>query len=173
MSNSRLSLGRRVLATSLTWLLLGCVIGVIEGLGQGGGIQILAMMVGGMTVLPVVGVLLGLIGGDAIGSVTGAAGGLLGCLAGDLVSGLSIQPHVLSVLVVFSGLLGATGFLFLRFLIWKYRMMFRTFCWLTGFTPGPGSALGIAAEFLGLYNPAIFPASCETLPTGHPGTTSI
>jgi hypothetical protein len=30
-----------------TWLFLGALIGVIGGLGQGGGIQIVCMMIGG------------------------------------------------------------------------------------------------------------------------------
>ena len=61
---TRPSLGRRVLGMFFTWLFLGALIGVIGGLGQGGGIQIVCMMIGGMAVLPIAGVLLGLIGGD-------------------------------------------------------------------------------------------------------------
>ena len=48
---TRPSLGRRVLGMFFTWLFLGAVIGVIGGLGQGGGIQIVCMMIGGMAVL--------------------------------------------------------------------------------------------------------------------------
>jgi hypothetical protein len=73
---TRPSLGRRVLGVFLTWLFLGAVIGVIGGLEKGGGFQIVCMMIGGTTVLAILGVLVGVIGGDAKGSVAGAAGGL-------------------------------------------------------------------------------------------------
>ena len=46
--------------------------------------QILVLMLGRIIDLPIVGVLLGLPGGDVLGSVTGAAGGLLGSLGADL-----------------------------------------------------------------------------------------
>jgi hypothetical protein len=148
MKSSRLSLRRRVLVSSLTWLFLGCMIGVIDGLGKGGGVQIFAMMIGGMTVLPIVGMLLGLVGGDPIGSVTGAAGGLLGCLGAELGCGVQIEPQLLSVILVFTALVGATAFLFMRFLIWKYGMMYRTICWLIGVTPVPKSDWAFVGEFL-------------------------
>jgi len=164
MRRSRQSVGRRVLATSLAWLCLGCIIGLIEGLGEGGGVQIFTMMLGGMTVLPTIGALLGLIGGDAIGSVTGAAGGLLGCLAADLGCGLPIQPHLLSVLVVFCALLGATSFLFLQFLVWKYRMIFRTICWSIGFKPPAEGAWSIAGRLLGLNSREDIPVPWEKGP---------
>jgi hypothetical protein len=136
---NRLSLGRRVLVMFFTWLLLGALIGVIEGRGMGGGIQIVCMMIGGMAVLPIVGVLLGLIGGDAKGSVAGAAGGLLGCWISECVGGVPIQAQATNVIVIFGALVGATGFLFVRFLLWKYGMMFRTLCWVIGVTPSWGN----------------------------------
>jgi hypothetical protein len=135
-----LSLGRRVLVMFFTWLLLGAVIGAIEGLGMGGGIQIVCMMIGGMAVLPIVGLLLGLIGGDAKGSVAGAAGGLLGCWIAGCFGDMPIQPQAVSVILVFCALVGATGFLFVRFLTWKYGMMFRTLCWVIGVTPSWGKS---------------------------------
>jgi hypothetical protein len=121
-----------------TWLFLGAVIGVIGGLGKGGGIQIVCMMIGGMAVLPIVGVLLGLIGGDAKGCVVGAVGGLLGCWIAGCIGTVPIQPQTMNVIVIFGALLGATSFQFVRFLLWKYRMMFRTICWVIGATPASG-----------------------------------
>jgi hypothetical protein len=137
---TRLSLGRRVLVMFHTWLLLGALIGAIEGLGMGGGIQIVCMMIGGMAVLPIVGVLVGLIGGDARGSALGAAGGLLGCWLAERFGDVLIQPQATNVIVIFGALVGATGLLFARFLIWKYRMMFRTLCWAVGVTPSWGKS---------------------------------
>jgi small basic protein len=49
---TRLSIGHRVLVMFFTWLVLGALIGVIEGLAMGGGLQIVCMMIGGMAVLP-------------------------------------------------------------------------------------------------------------------------
>src|SRR5947207_1986947 len=121
----QLPLGRRVLRMSLTWLLLGAVIGIVDGLGKGQGIEILCMMIGGMIVLPIAGVFLGLIGGDARGSVAGAAGGLLGCWSAKVTGVVAIQPQCMSLIVIFGALVGATGFVFLRFWLWKYAMIFR------------------------------------------------
>jgi hypothetical protein len=131
-----------------TWLFLGALIGVIGGLGQGGGIQIVCMMIGGMAVLPIAGVLLGLIGGDAKGSVAGAAGGLLGCRIAGCFGAVPIQPQAMNVIVIFGALVGATGFLFVRFLLWKYGMMFRMICWAIGVTPASGKAWALAGHAL-------------------------
>jgi len=130
------------------WLLLGAVIGVIEGLGKGGGIQIVCMMIGGMTVLPLVGVLLGSIGGDAIGSLAGAAGVLLGCWITGCCGEVPMQPQAMNVIVIIGALVGATGFLFVRFVFWKYAMMFRIFCWAIGVTPSSGKARAFARRAL-------------------------
>ena len=120
---------------SLTWLLLGAVIGMVDGLGKGRGVEILCMMIAGMIVLPIAGVFLGMIGGDPRGSVAGAAGGLLGCCAANLTGVAAIQPQCMSTIVIFGALVGATGFLFLHFLLWKYAMIFRLIGGLIGFSP--------------------------------------
>jgi hypothetical protein len=132
---------------SLTWLFLGAMIGVNVGLGKGGGIQIVCMMIGGMMVLWIAGVLLGLIGGDAKGSVVGAAGGLLGSWIAGYIGAVPIQPQAMNAIVVFGALVGATGFLFVRLLVWKYRLMFRTIRWLIG-TPASGKAWAFAGHVL-------------------------
>ena len=46
----------------------------------------------------------------------------------------------MNVIVIFGALVGATGFLFVRFLLWKYGMMFRMICWAIGVTPASGKA---------------------------------
>jgi hypothetical protein len=129
---------------SLTWLFLGAIIGVNGGQGKGGGIQIACMMIGGMMVLSIAGVLLGLVGGDAKGSVAGAAGGLLGSWIAGCFGAVPIQPQALNVIVIFGALVGATGFLFVRFLVWKYGLMFRTIRWVIGVTPSSGKARALA-----------------------------
>ncbi len=135
MNSFRRSVGRRVIRMALTWLFLGASIGVIGGVGKGGVIQIVSQMIGGMIILPVAGTLLGLIGGDAIGSVVGAAGGLLGCWIVGCFGEMPLQPQGTNVIVIYCALIGATGFLFARFLLWKYGIIFRTICWLFDVTP--------------------------------------
>ncbi len=137
---TRPSLGRRVLGMFFTWLFLGALIGVIGGLGMGGGIQIVCMMIAGMVVLPIVGVVVGLIGGDSKGSVAGAACGLLGCSLVGCFGAVPIQPEATNVILVFGALVGATGFQFARFLLWKYVMMFRAICWVVSVTPSSAKA---------------------------------
>jgi hypothetical protein len=131
----QLPLGRRILLLFLTWLFLGAAIGVINGQGTGSGIQIVCMMIGGMIALMIPGLFLGLIGGDARGSVIGAAGALLACWLTEFCGAVAVQPVVISTTVILGGLVGATGYLFLRFLFWKYRMIFRSICWLIDLTP--------------------------------------
>jgi hypothetical protein len=142
-ANPRPSIARRVGRMAMTWLLLGASIGAAGATGQGGPIEVFAMMIGGMAVYPIVGVFLGLIGGDARGSVVGAAGGFLGGRLADVLS-TTVPPSVLSMIAVCGALVGATGFLFLRFLIWKYRTIFRTVWWLIGMTPMSGKASALA-----------------------------
>ncbi len=142
----RRSLGRRVLCLSLTWLFIGAVIGVVNGRGTGTAIEIVSMMLGGMIALLIPGILLGVIGGDARGSIVGAAGGLLGYWLAQLGGNVAVQPPVLGMIVIFSGLLGATGFLFVRFLFWKYRMVFRGICWLIDATPLSGKVSALAGH---------------------------
>ena len=136
--SSQPSLGHRVLSLGWTWLFLGAVTGAINGQGTGSYIEIVSMMIGGMIALTILGLFLGVIGGDARGSIVGAAGGLLGCWLAKLGGVVAIQPLVISTIVILGGLLGATGFLFMRFLFWKYRMVFRSISWLIDLTPVSG-----------------------------------
>lgn len=154
-------LGRRVLRMSLTWLFLGAVVGALNGLDNGGEIGLIAMMIGGMISLPIVGLFLGLIGGDARGSVAGAMGALIGCWLARAVGGPAIPPAGMGLAVVFCALVGATGFLFLRFLVWKYTIVFRALAWFAGITPiaakasafaGNSPILRRSARYLGQLN---------------------
>jgi len=122
------------------------VIGVVNGQGTGESIEIVSMMIGGMIVLTIPGIFLGVIGGDARGSVVGATGGLLGCWLAKFGGAVAIQPLVISTVVILGGLLGATGVLFMRFFFWKYRMIFRSICWLIGLTPVPGKVSPLAGH---------------------------
>jgi hypothetical protein len=130
----------------LTWLFLGAVIGAFNGQETGGSVEIVCMMIGGMIVLTIPGIFLGVIGGDARGSVVGAAGGLLGCWSAELSGAMAIQPFVIGAIAILGGLLGATGILFIRFLFWKYRMIFRSICWLIDITPVSGKASALACH---------------------------
>jgi hypothetical protein len=130
----QLSLGHRVLRLSLTWLIIGALIGLVGVERKGGLTEIVSMLISGMIVLTIPGMLLGVIGGDARGSVVGVCGGLLSCWLAKLIGSVAVQPHVIGVVIIFSGLLGATGFLFVRLFFWKYRMIFRCICWMTDMT---------------------------------------
>jgi len=103
-----LSVGRRILHMSLTWLVIGAMVGAIGGARSGSAIELISGVIGGVIVLPVVGVFLGTIKGDAMGSVVGAAGGLLGCWLARPTRGIPPDPLNVEVVVVFGALLGAT-----------------------------------------------------------------
>src|SRR5262249_44230078 len=105
---ARRSIPRRGHRMAPTWLLIGAYIGASAATGRGGPIEILSMMLGGAAVLPIVGVVLGLIGGDARGSVVGVAVGLLGGRLAEVMNTTAIQPQDSSVIAVAGGLLGAT-----------------------------------------------------------------
>ena len=143
---AQLSLGHRVLRLSLTWLFLGAVVGVVNGQGMRGNMAIVCAMIGGMIALTIPGIFLGVIGGDARGSVVGAAGVLIGCWLAKLGGAVAIQPPVVSTIVIMGALLGATVFLFTRFMFWKYRMIFRSICWLIDLTPASGKASALAGH---------------------------
>jgi hypothetical protein len=133
---------------SLTWLFLGAVIGVFNGLDTARGPEIVAMMLGGMIVLPIPGVLLGLIGADARGSLGGAVAGLAGCWLGTGGDATAVAPQIMGVMVVIGALWGATGFLFVRFLRWKYTMIFAAISWFLRLAPVPARARILAGHHL-------------------------
>jgi hypothetical protein len=134
----------------MAWLWLGFAIGFLEGLKQGGLVQVVSMMIGAMTVLAIVGFVLALIGGDVQGSLAGAGLGFLGCLVIELDGGVLLPSQGRGAIIIFSALVGATSLMFFRFLLWKYTMIFRTICRLIGLTP----ASGRASTFLGPFLPA-------------------
>ena len=140
IGTTRRAIARRVVRMALTWLVLGAYIGASGATGQAGPIEILAMMIGGMAVFPFVGIVLGLIGGDVRGSVVGVSGGLLGGRLAELMSTTGIPTQLLSVITVAGGLFGATGLLFLRFWLWRFRTTFRIVCWLVAMTPMSATA---------------------------------
>lgn len=142
----QLSLGHRVLRLSLTWLVIGALIGVVGVERQGGSIEMVCMMIGGMIVLTIPGMLLGVIGADARGSIIGVSFGLLGCWLAQLGGAMAMQRQVMGVVVIFSGLLGATCFLFVRILFWRYHMMFRIICWLTDRMAVPNRVSALAGH---------------------------
>jgi hypothetical protein len=124
------SVGRRILDMSLTWLIVGAMIGALGGLRTGRLIELASGVLGGMIVLPIAGVLLGLIGGDAKGSVVGAVGGLMGCWLAKPTGGISIDAVSVEVVVIFGALAGATCVLYLRFVRSSYGILFRAACQL-------------------------------------------
>ncbi len=119
------SVGRRILDMSLTWLIVGVMVGAIGGLPTGRLVELASGVIGGMIVLPIAGVLLGLIGGDAKGSVVGAVGGLMGCWLAKPTGVISIDAVSVQVVVIFGALAGATCVLYLRCVRWSYGILFR------------------------------------------------
>jgi len=120
------SLGRRILLMSLTWLIVGAVFGLIGGLENARVSEMIASMLGGMIVLPVLGVLLGLVGGDLKGTIIGAGGGIIACLLvgpGGLGTSTALGG---GFMVIFGGLIGATFFPYVRLALWTYGMIIRT-----------------------------------------------
>jgi hypothetical protein len=126
------SVGRRTLDMSLTWLIVGAMIGAIGGLRTGRLVELASGVLGGMIVLPIAGVLLGLIGGDAKGSVVGAVGGLMGCWLAKPTGGISIDAVSVEVVAVFGALVGATCLLYLQFVRWSYGILLRRACQMVG-----------------------------------------
>ena len=126
------SVGRRTLDVSLTWLIVGAMIGAIGGLRTGRLVELASGVLGGMIVLPIAGVLLGLIGGDAKGSVVGAVGGMMGCWLAKPTGGISIDAVSVEVVVVFAALVGATCLLYLQFVRWSYGILLRRACQMVG-----------------------------------------
>lgn len=126
------SVGRRTLDMSLTWLIVGAMIGAIGGLRTGRLVELASGVLGGMIVLPIAGVLLGLIGGDVKGSVVGAVGGLMGCWLAKPTGGISIDAVSVEVVVVFGALVGATCLLYLQLVRWSYGILLRRACRLAG-----------------------------------------
>ncbi len=144
-----LSVGRRIFQMSLTWLIIGAMVGAIGGVLSGSAIELVSGVIGGAIVLPVVGVFLGLIKGDAKGSVVGAAGGLLGCLLAKLTRGISPDALSVQMVVVFGALLGATCLIYLQFVRWSYGFLFRRACQLAGGTLASCGAHALASLFVG------------------------
>jgi hypothetical protein len=70
----------------------------------------------------------------------------LGCGITGCFGEVTIHPQTVNVIVVFGALVGATAFLFARFLLWKYGMIFRTFCWAIGITPASGKAWALTSH---------------------------
>jgi hypothetical protein len=138
--NSRPSILRTVVGMVCTWSVLGAMVGAVDGLGGGGSIQIISMIIGGMIALSIPGAVLGLIGGDAKGSVAGAAAGLLGCCVGGSFGGAAFQSELMKVTAIAGALLGATGFLCARLLVWECSMAFRTARWVAGIIALPTSS---------------------------------
>lgn len=102
------SLGWRVLHMAALWSFFGVVMGVGTGLFEGGWINVAAHVTAALLVLPLLGVILGLLGGPwrepFVGGVTGC---LMGLNAGMLLEGLNpIQTGYACLLV--GGLVGAT-----------------------------------------------------------------
>jgi hypothetical protein len=147
MRKTSSSLWRRIRSMSMAWLCLGLAIGLLEGLRQGGLVPIVSMTIGAMTILPMVGFVLALIGGDVQGSLAGAGIGLIGCLAIDLDGGVLLPSQGKGAIIIFCALVGATCCMFSRFLIWRYTLIFRAIGWLIGITPASGRASAFLGHF--------------------------
>ena len=80
--------------------------------------------------LPIAGVLLGLIGGDAKGALLEQLEALMGCWLAKPAGSISIDAVSVEVVVIFGALAGATFMLYLRFVRWSYGIFFRRACQL-------------------------------------------
>jgi hypothetical protein len=121
----RISLGRRVVNSSLSWMILGALVGGMGGIRNGVQLELVSSTLGGMILLPVVGVVLGLIGGDCIGSLVGGAGGLLGSTLSRMTTGSVVDIMGMQFLIVFGALAGATCILYLRAVLWSLEIFRR------------------------------------------------
>jgi hypothetical protein len=146
-TETELSSGRRIIQMSLTWLMLGGVIGVIGSRPTDPMIGIASSMLSGMIVLSFAGVILGLIGGDVKGTPLGAAGALFGCWLSQLSGAVSIDPVDVKFVVLVGALAGATGSLYLRLVLWTYKTIFRTTCRLFSLTRLPENVFGRIVRF--------------------------
>ena len=155
------SVGRRILDMSLTWLIVGAMIGAIGGLRTGRLVELASGVLGGMIVLPIAGVLLGLIGGDVKGSVVGAVGGLMGCWLAKPTGGISIDAVSVEVVVVFGALVGATCLLYLQFVRRSYGILLRRACQMVG-----------GALVLGVQHAKVV-LVIEIVSTNHPGALML
>ena len=110
MNGSRLAPLRRVLAMVSMWLVIGAMIALLDGLDSGAGFPIVRVMNGGLAALAIAGAVLGLIGGDAIGSGAGAAVAFLGCWAAHYFRSFPVEPDVRYEVVIVGAVFGAIGF---------------------------------------------------------------
>ena len=95
---------------TLLWALLGAVIGVATAPPHGGLIGVLAFIIAGVIVMPPLGVVLGLIGGEVRPTLGGAlVGAGVGALVGMLAAPGS-TAFVASVGLIGGGMVGATSF---------------------------------------------------------------
>jgi hypothetical protein len=108
---------------SLTWLVLGALVGAVASLARGSVFQIVTDATAGAIVLAVPGLLLGLMGADLKGGCVGATGGLLAFGLAGIFSNGPIAPASLQLMVVFGALLGATMLIYIRTALRMYEML--------------------------------------------------
>ena len=130
------SLPRRVLHMTALWTFFGTVMGLGMGLMEGGWIGVAAHVVAGLMIMPLLGMVLGLIGGpwrDAfLGAVSGA---ILGLAAGTFLGNPNPVQIGYACLLV-GGMVGAT---FLE----NSRRMRRGLQYLWMWAQGPGEPLSV------------------------------
>jgi hypothetical protein len=144
----RISLGRKVVNSSLSWMILGALVGGMGGIRNGVQLELVSSTLGGMILLPVVGVVLGLIGGDCIGSLVGGAGGLLGSILSRMTTGSVVDVMGMQFLIVFGALAGATCILYLRAVLWSLEIFRRGATQLLYVTQEPRHIPGVSSHHL-------------------------
>jgi hypothetical protein len=153
---------------SLTWLLLGGVIGAIGSRTTDTMIGFVSSILGGMIVLLFAGMFLGLIGGDVKGTPVGAAGALFGCWLSQYGGTAALDPLGMKFMVLVGALAGATCFLYLRLILWTYKTVFRTAYRLCFGTQLPVNVFGRLVRF---QLPSRLPATAPVHFTVPPSTT--
>jgi hypothetical protein len=111
-----------VLQMSLLWLGFGIVVGAASALPDGDAIRIVSGIIAGMIVLPVIGALLGLIGGRWRETLIGGGAGLIVALGLGLATGQSALFAVTNVGLVSGAIVGATFLSFIN----HFRRAFRS-----------------------------------------------
>jgi hypothetical protein len=113
-ASSRRSLRQRIATMMIVWACFGIPVGICSAPGRDSALNLLSGIIAGVIVLPWVGALLALLGGEVLPVVLG---GMAGAVLGALTAGLAAPAalfHTAGVGLVGGGIVAATFFSFLR-----------------------------------------------------------
>ncbi len=116
--HSRQGLARRLRGMTVLWLGLGLLVGAASTPTGEGPIARVAFLLAGTIILTPLGLVLGLLGGQALETALGAAGGAVLGAAGLLLLPSGGPPRLFATSVLFGALVGATLGTVLRAIVW-------------------------------------------------------